>query len=334
MKVVYLIGNGFDINLGLKTKYSDFFKYYMSQEENDSAVLDFKKRLKADLDEDGKLWADLELKFGSYMNQLSTLEEFDSVHGNIIDKLALYLKGIQQDSSKNGITSIDHDLFFEHLFHPENFITHRDKISLQEYYKTIRTVPNYFDIISFNYTNTIESILGLEDGDNFLTGLNFKRITGQVDYRLNSICHVHGSVVENMVLGVNDTTQIENKGFQNNIDITDQIVKSKCNLAQRHGLESTCERTLEQADLICIFGSSMGETDQIWWDKIANELTTRNCRLVIFEYNELIDPLKSQRAERLRREVVKRLFRNSLDQDISNKVFISYNSKMFDLLKI
>ena len=28
MKVVYLIGNGFDLNLGLKTSYSDFYTYY------------------------------------------------------------------------------------------------------------------------------------------------------------------------------------------------------------------------------------------------------------------------------------------------------------------
>ena len=26
-KVLYIIGNGFDLNLGLKTSYNDFFKY-------------------------------------------------------------------------------------------------------------------------------------------------------------------------------------------------------------------------------------------------------------------------------------------------------------------
>ena len=30
MKVVYLIGNGFDLNLGLKTSYSDFYTYYLN----------------------------------------------------------------------------------------------------------------------------------------------------------------------------------------------------------------------------------------------------------------------------------------------------------------
>ena len=28
MKITFLIGNGFDINLGLKTKYKEFVNYY------------------------------------------------------------------------------------------------------------------------------------------------------------------------------------------------------------------------------------------------------------------------------------------------------------------
>ena len=29
MKVTYLMGNGFDVNLGLPTKYSDFYQEYL-----------------------------------------------------------------------------------------------------------------------------------------------------------------------------------------------------------------------------------------------------------------------------------------------------------------
>lgn len=36
MKITFLIGNGFDINLGLKTKYKDFVNHYkqINYEEN------------------------------------------------------------------------------------------------------------------------------------------------------------------------------------------------------------------------------------------------------------------------------------------------------------
>ena len=34
MKVTYLIGNGFDVNLGLPTKYSDYYQEYIEGIEN------------------------------------------------------------------------------------------------------------------------------------------------------------------------------------------------------------------------------------------------------------------------------------------------------------
>ena len=31
MNITYIIGNGFDINLGLKTRYVDFYKWYVDR---------------------------------------------------------------------------------------------------------------------------------------------------------------------------------------------------------------------------------------------------------------------------------------------------------------
>lgn len=31
MNIVYIVGNGFDRNLGLKTSYQDFYKFYKAQ---------------------------------------------------------------------------------------------------------------------------------------------------------------------------------------------------------------------------------------------------------------------------------------------------------------
>lgn len=35
MNIVFLIGNGFDLNLGLNTRYSDFYEYYKNQRAKD-----------------------------------------------------------------------------------------------------------------------------------------------------------------------------------------------------------------------------------------------------------------------------------------------------------
>lgn len=43
MNIVYLIGNGFDLSLGLKTSYSDFIRWYegLSTEKKNRAVTKF-----------------------------------------------------------------------------------------------------------------------------------------------------------------------------------------------------------------------------------------------------------------------------------------------------
>ena len=39
MNITYIIGNGFDINLGLKTSYRDFYEYILAQENNTDSTL-------------------------------------------------------------------------------------------------------------------------------------------------------------------------------------------------------------------------------------------------------------------------------------------------------
>lgn len=61
MNVTYIIGNGFDLNLGLKTRYQDFYDYYMTKTSPNSQV----ELLKDTIKQDGyELWSDLEIGLG------------------------------------------------------------------------------------------------------------------------------------------------------------------------------------------------------------------------------------------------------------------------------
>jgi hypothetical protein len=81
-----------------------------------------------------------------------------------------------------------------------------------------------------------------------------------------------------MVLGVNDISQIDNIGFHKNQDIIETIIKDECNQAQKHTKEIWCKNQIKKANLICIFGSSIGDTDNIWWELVGEQLT-RDCNL-------------------------------------------------------
>jgi hypothetical protein len=59
MNVTFLLGNGFDLNLGLSTSYKDFYSYYTKKEPNDFIAKSISKNY--------ELWSDLELGLGKFL---------------------------------------------------------------------------------------------------------------------------------------------------------------------------------------------------------------------------------------------------------------------------
>ena len=70
MNITFLIGNGFDLNLKLNTRYSDFYKYYIENAPKDL--------LSKSIKEDYKMWSDLEVGLGEFLKDIdeNQIEEF------------------------------------------------------------------------------------------------------------------------------------------------------------------------------------------------------------------------------------------------------------------
>ncbi|WP_241773580.1 bacteriophage abortive infection AbiH family protein [Pseudoalteromonas undina] len=323
---MYLIGNGFDLNLGLRSSYKDFYNHYKSHENDSSVIKSFKSNISKDLDK----WSDLEMALGEYTKAITSIDELDEIHGSIVDELADYLDKAQDEFIQNKLDSVNADKFLDDLFKPEKFLLYRDANALRHFYAVGDRSANIYNIINFNYTHTLELIIGLENKLNRNQGLSIERV-GNSSHSLNSIFHVHGTIDSDMVLGVDSNEQIFNEELSKNIDATNQLIKRECNLVMRHGIEADSEKLISIADLICIFGSSMGKTDQIWWDLISNQLQSRNCRLIIFEYLPGVNQRRSQLLERRRQEVLRRLSSAEEFDTISKRVYFSFNSEIFSL---
>lgn len=86
MNIVYLIGNGFDINIGLKTRYKDFYDYYLALDSSgdNEHVKKLKEHLKETLSTDDKYWSDLEIALGAYTTNFSSLEELELAYLSLI----------------------------------------------------------------------------------------------------------------------------------------------------------------------------------------------------------------------------------------------------------
>ena len=92
MDITYLIGNGFDINIGLATRYCDFYEYYKQQPSSNKTIAKLKNDIRCNYEN----WADLEVKLGEYTADFLEETDFESVFEDIQDNLSQYLEKEQK----------------------------------------------------------------------------------------------------------------------------------------------------------------------------------------------------------------------------------------------
>jgi len=328
MKVVYLIGNGFDLNLGLKTAYSDFYKYYLNCIDNDVQISQLKLHLKHDKNNEGKYqyWSDLEIAMGEYTKEFSRREDMEKVYNNLNDNLRDYIMSVEQ----NGIQGdIDKNKLKKDLAHPEEYLRDVFKVDFRSYVKKWDTHAYETYIISFNYTNTIEVILNMKGAMEI----------GQTIYNrsnhLYPIIHIHG-LSNDPIIGLNDVSQIGNDLFRDDIDTQEFLLKPKINEAVGHLKDRKSFELINQANLIYLFGVSLGETDKLWWEAVGERLK-RDCRIIYFVYNPDEHP-RSNELTRIRRKYKDFLLSKTKltpeeKQAAFDRIFIVHNSDMFNLKK-
>lgn len=285
MNILFIIGNGFDLNLGLKTGYADFYNYYTELSSNDETIKNFKNTIADNI----KNWSDLELSLGKYTEELKSENELDVIYDDLLTHLSTYLIKEENDFD---FSKINLKEFYDSLISPECVLPRADKDVLQAFIaKNDTTKPWDINIITFNYTASLEKILN--NKQNISIGHSKLGYLNRIN--IENIFHVHGTTNEHMVVGVNDIAQIANTSFKDNINILDTMVKSDCNKAMKHNNDKICKHIINQANLIYIFGSSLGDTDNLWWNLIIQKLENSkdSCRLVIFSKDSSLTRLSS-----------------------------------------
>lgn len=130
---VLIIGNGFDIDLGLLTKYSDFIKSIPSNVFITNELLSYIKET-----EDLNGWVDIERELAVYSNRILSRNEFKRCYRELCKELIWYLKTAQK------IELNKESLAYQLMNNLINNVDNRDKSTL---------------ILDFNYTNSMERIL-------------------------------------------------------------------------------------------------------------------------------------------------------------------------------
>lgn len=283
MHITFLIGNGFDRNLGLKTTYSDFVKVYKTLKSTSPHIEAFREHIK----DNEEKWSAAEEALGQYTQYLETgqSEAFSECQGDFCVHLANYLKDQQSrihfDLEKENIKTAFTQ--FSTLTQP---FPAEVRFQLDQVYLNHRSEKVYFDFINFNYTYTLDECLTIVKqmsgllGSHDYSGNHFVNTVGR-------ICHVHGTVDGEMVFGVNDESQIAKPDiFDGNELGKSFLIKKKTNELQAENTDSIANNILQSSSIIYIYGMALGITDKLWWQRICKWLAENGSRhLIIHQYD-------------------------------------------------
>lgn len=335
MKILFLIGNGFDLHVGLKTAFPDFLKYYLGQPEPvsvDEVGKRYIKRLKEDIRENIELWSDLEVQFGRHTARFGSMgstvhslqEELDIVNDDIREKLSAY---IAEQDKRSYFAHNAKDVLLRDIVMPEQSLRDFERRMVKHHREKLwHTTPKVVDIITFNYTYTLEHLLG--------------EVPLQTSgFEIHSPVHVHGYYDNRMILGLNDASQIDNEELRKLTDATDVLVKADCNHSYGVGHTDTCNSLIDNAQLICCYGLSFGDTDKMWWQRICSNLARRGEVIVIlFSYVPDMPNYANNGPKRQRkmRQVVDMFltqggFDELIRQRLMSRVLVSLNDPIFNI---
>ena len=307
MNITFLVGNGFDLNLGLKTKYQDFLSTYVKKKDciyqhtvNNDAIRVFKSDILDDFDK----WSSAEEAFGEYTaefaNRKRNADEFCDCHEDFCSRLAEYLDEQQQkfdvESQLEYVTNV-----FANSISFTNFINHfreKQQQQLKDAARVFGDAYNY-NFINFNYTTTLDKCVNFVRENSGILGV--RRNDGKIyPNRIGEIIHVHGYTDRDMVLGVNDVSQIKDLGLFNGYgdEYLNQFIKQKTNEMNENNIDERTHDLLKRSDLIYIYGMSIGKTDALWWQRIIQIMLNRkNVHTIIHCFDRPSNSLMLRRIQ-------------------------------------
>ena len=270
----------------------------------------------------------MEEAFGKFSSKIDTEDNFTELYFDLTDLLQTYLKSeIEAFSPMEDLKN----KFREDFLTTGKYLEEADKIRFNAFANSVNSNSKDFNVITFNYTNTLEKLLAIDTKDSRVEkSFGSNRI-------LHNIIHVHGSLEEAIIVGVDNETQIANEILKKNDNIRDLFIKIESNRAMKNLRHDNCEGFIKNAHLIILFGVSLGNTDLRWWTLIGQELKRRNNLAIIqhiYRPNAVL-PTRKQLLARIERQHQKELLQKmGIKQDeqskgIVERFFFTVNANIF-----
>lgn len=267
MNITFMIGNGFDLRLGLKTRFTDMYEGYTALPSASAAIRKFKEMLKADAPS-YKTWGDFEMAmaqkakaFDEENDFIECLRDFKLYmvsHLENEQKLFLHRMAVGKDTKSYCMNEATNSI--------KKFYAGLRPNTINEFARLgVNNDPNY-NFISFNYTQVFDNVLS--------------PFMGRVTY-------IHGKLGADVVLGVDNLAQVKDLPYQPTRRFARSFIKPEFNKDYDNARLALAENIIDSSDIICIYGMSLGESDLSWTKRLKNWLiANKNHHLVYFVHDE------------------------------------------------
>lgn len=332
MNITFLIGNGFDLNLGLNTRYADFYKYYKEKKVDDM--------ISKSIARDFKMWSDLEMGLGVFLRNVDEpqIDEFLDSKSTLERTLAEYL------TLENDRMVIDAEADFAVEF-SKNIVGFWNEFNLEDKEHHKRVVSNTteeirYQFISFNYTDSLDRMISVTQTHKKQFGTHVARNTTYGDTVATPL-HIHGILTDDLILGLDNMSQIQNEKLAQNPALADYIIKASVNKALGERRIERAKVIIDKSKYVCLFGLSIGETDGMWWEYLVEWLNTaEDNRLVLFVHGEDNVRLSAQEKVRFRDRKRKLFLERSRCKDdnirnnVRDRIIVVPNSRIFSMKNV
>lgn len=242
MHITFMIGNGFDLNCGLKTSFRDVYAEYCKTASENEAICLFKQEINGKLD----TWADFEMAMNDYMSEFKSQDEFLSCLWDFQRFMMDYLSEVERSfGSYSKDKHCVEDCINEFRRSVSSFYEGTNN-NIKRYFQSAGAMGGItYSFVNFNYTTILDEFAKYS-------------CTG-------NIIHVHGTLDDAPILGIDNESQLNSKvEFNVTKNIKRAFIKPVFNSEYDNSRANGARAAIKNSDAVCVFGLSLGDSDLSW----------------------------------------------------------------------
>lgn len=314
VQLTFILGNGFDTAIGMKTRYWDFYQWYVNQpdESTDDALI--KKEISKYLDGENSTWADFEIALGQFTNVITDKMRFIEVFQHARDSLIRYLSSEYKKRTAENADFLKSATYC--LIDLSQKITNDLPENQKSLFSVSKETKTTFNCISFNYTPVLRD--GAQEMRNNAGGISNNNGWWGT-YEIGRTLNVHGQLDDYPILGVDNPSQIANESFRNDPDILQLMVKGEIDARLGRNWRKDAREIIADSDKIYVYGASLGDTDEYWWKALAGwfELNLEDHQLALYCHPDVTDTELKQKQELFVRNISKHFTKGEYSANIA-----------------